>query len=179
VEPLHPALPAERYHLADVASSAGVPVWVPMPLPPGWTVTGVRRTGGTGPARGVAIALHGPGMTARQAELVIVAEEPGVGLGASYAGLDATDPGPELASAPRDTAVHAGGHPTAMWSLPVSDRAAYVGEAQGCWLWAVAWPETEWMVVHDGLTLVDLRDSSHRARLAESPVGPVSPRLTH
>jgi hypothetical protein len=35
------------------------------------------------------------------------------------------------------------------------------------------------MVVHDGLTLVDLRDSSHRARLAESPVGPVSPRLTH
>jgi hypothetical protein len=176
---LHPPLPAENYHLSDVASCSGVPVWLPSPLPPGWTVAGVRRTGGTGLARGVAVAFRGPGVTARQAELVLVAEEPGVGLGASYAGIDTTDPGPELAFAPRDTAVQAGGHPTALWSLPVPDRAAYVGEAKGCWLWAVAWPETEWMVVHDRLTLVDLRDASHRTRLAELPVGPVSPRLHH
>ena len=177
VEPLHPALPGEAYHLADAASSSGVPVWLPWPMPPGWAVSGVRRTGGTGSARGVAIALMGPGMTARQAELVLVAEEPGVGLGASYAGLDSTDPGPGVASLPCDTKLTVGGHPTPMWSLPVSDRAAYVGEAGGCWLWAIAWPVGEWMVVHDDLTLVDVRAPEHRALLAELPVALLSPHL--
>jgi hypothetical protein len=177
VEPLHPALPAEAYHLSDTASSSGVPVWVPWPLPAGWAVSGVRRSGGTGPSRGVAVALMGPGVTARQAELVVVAEEPGVGLGASYAGLESTDPGPELASLPCDTKVTAGGHPAPLWSLPVSDRAAYVGEAGGLWLWAIAWPVGEWMVVHDDLRLVDVRDPEHRALLGELPVALLSPHL--
>jgi hypothetical protein len=179
VEPLHGALPGEAYHLSDAASSSGVPVWLPWPMPRGWAVSGVRRTGGTGTSRAVAVALIGPGVIARQVELLLVAEEPGVGLGASYAGIDSTDPGPELALLPRDTKVTAGGHPTALWSLPVSDRAAYVGVAQGLWLWAVAWPVTEWMVVHDDLRLVDLREPEHRSLLAELPVGPLSPRLEH
>ena len=177
VEPLHPALPAEAYHLSDVASSAAVPVWLPWPVPLGWTVSGVRRTTGTGPSRAVAVGLLGPGVTTRQAELVIVAEEPGVGLGASYAGIGTTDPGPEVASLPSDTKVTADGRPTALWSLPVSDRAAYVGEASGLWLWVVAWPVTEWMVVHDDLRLVDVRAPENRLHLAELPVGPLSPRL--
>ena len=177
VEPLHPALPAEAYHLSDVASSAAVPVWLPWPVPLGWTVSGVRRTTGTGPSRAVAVGLLGPGVTARQTELVIVAEEPGVGLGASYAGIGTTDPGPEVASLPSDTKVTADGRPTALWSLPVSDRAAYVGEASGLWLWVVAWPVTEWMVVHDDLRLVDVRAPENRLHLAELPVGPLSPRL--
>jgi len=178
VEPLQPAIPAEPYHLHDTASSAGVPMWLPWPMPAGWSVSGVRRTGGTGPARGVALALSGPGVAARQVELVVVAEEPGVGLGASYAGLDTTDPGPELAQLPRDTRVVAGGHLTALWSLPVLDREVYVGEAGGLWLWLVAWPIGEWMVVHDDLHLVDAREPGHRALLAELPVGALSPRLS-
>ena len=177
VEPLHPARPAEVHHITDAASSSGVPVWVPWPMPSGWAVSGVRRTGGTGTSRAVAVALMGPGLTARQVELVIVAEEPGVGLGASYAGLDTTDPGPELASLPRDTKVTAGGHPTPLWSLPVSDRAAYVGEAGGLWLWAVAWPVEEWIVVHDDLRLVDVRDPANRTLLPELPTALLSPRL--
>ena len=177
VEPLHAALPAEAYHLSDVASSSAVPVWLPWPVPAGWAVAGVRRTIGTGPARAVAVGLIGPGVAARQAELVVVAEEPGVGLGASYAGIATMDPGPELASLPCDTKVTADGRPTALWSLPVSDRAAYVGEASGLWLWVVAWPVTEWMVVHDDLRLVDVRAPEHRPLLAELPVGVLSPRL--
>ena len=177
VEPLHPALPAEPYHLADVASSSAVPVWVPWPVPPGWTVGGVRRTTGTGPSRAVAVGLLGTGVLARQAELVLVAEEPGVGLGASYAGIGTADPGPELTALACDTKATAEGHPTPLWSLPVSDRAAYVGEASGLWLWVVAWPVSEWMVVHDDLRLVDVRAPEHRPLLAELPVGPVSPRL--
>ena len=177
VEPLHPALPAEPHHLADAASSSAVPVWVPRPLLPGWVASGVRRTGGTGPARAVAVGFLGPGLAARQVELVVVAEEPGVGLGASYAGIPTTDPGPELASLPCDTKITADGHPTAMWSLPVSDRAAYVGEAAGLWLWTVVWPVSEWMVLHDDLRLVDLRAPDNRVLAGELPVGVLSPRL--
>ena len=177
VEPLHPARPPEVHHFTDAASSSAVPVWVPWPMPPGWAVSGVRRTGGTGPSRAVAVALMGPGITSRQAELVLVAEEPGIGLGASYAGLDTTDPGPELASLPRDTRLTADGRPTALWSLPVSDRAAYVGEAGGLWLWAVAWPVDEWMVVHDDLRLVDVRDPANRTLVPELPTTLLSPRL--
>ncbi|MCA0328566.1 MAG: hypothetical protein LCI03_01525 [Actinobacteria bacterium] len=175
IEPLHQPLPAEHHHLWDVASSSAVPVWVPVPPPSGWTASGVRRTGGTGPARGVALSLQGPGVTTRVAELVIVSEEPGVGLGAAYAGIDGTDPGPEITSLPRDTSLHVGGQRAPLWSLPVSDRSAYVGEAAGCWLWVVAWPVTEWMVIHDSLTLLDLREN--RERVAEVPVGALTPRL--
>ncbi|MFC6237471.1 DUF6758 family protein [Longivirga aurantiaca] len=178
VEPLHAPLPAEHYHLRDVASSSAVPVWIPLPLPVGWAVSGVRRTGGTGPARAVAVSYTGPGLAARTAEMVIVAEEPGVGLGAQYAGIVGTDPGPEITGLPRDTAVTAGGHPTSLWSLPVSDRSAYVGEAAGCWLWIITWPVTEWMVVHDGLALHDLRVVDIRTRLGEVPVSALTPRLS-
>ena len=177
VVPLHPAVPAEPYHLADAASSSGVPVWLPWPMPLGWSVSGVRRAGGTGPSRAVAVALLGPGLAARQVELVVVAEEPGVGLGASYAGLHSTDPGPEVASLPVDTTVRAGGQSTPLWSLPVSDRAVYVGEADGRWLWIVAWPVGEWMVVHDNLRLVDVREPDHRSALIDLRVGALSPRL--
>jgi hypothetical protein len=177
VEPLNPALPAEHHHLVEIAGSSSVPVWVPRPMPPGWGVSGVRRTTGTGPSRGAAVALMGPGLTARQVEVVVIAEEPGVGLGASYAGLRATDPGPELASLPSDTKVVAAGHPTALWSLPVSDRAVYVGEAGGRWLWIVVWPVTEWMVVHDDLHLVDVRAPENRVQLGELPVAALAPRL--
>jgi hypothetical protein len=177
VEPLPSALPAEAYHLSDAASSSDVPVWVPWPMPPGRAVSGVRRTGGTWPSRAVAVALMGAGVTACQAEPVIDAEEPGVGLGASYAGLDGTDPGFEVASLPFDAKLTAGGHPSSLWSLPVPDRAAYVGEAGGRWLWAIAWPVDEWMVVHDDLRLVDVRAPEHRALLAELPVAPLPPHL--
>ncbi len=180
VEPLHLAVPAEPHHLVDVASSSGVPVWLAWPPPYDWAVTGVRRTATTGMARGVAVSYAGPGLVSRQAELVIVAEEPGVGLGASYAGLDTTDPGSELASLPADTKVSAGGHMTALWSLPVRepDRVVYVGEAAGCWLWAIVWPVGEWMVVHDDLRLVDLRAEENRTRIADVRHGPLSPRLS-
>lgn len=180
VEPLHLAVPSEPHHLADAASSSAVPVWLPWPPPAGWVAAGVRRTAGTGRARGVATAFSGPGVAARQVELVVVAEEPGVGLGAAYAGLSTTDPGPELTAVPADTKVSAAGHSVPLWSVPVldADRAVYVGEAAGCWLWAIVWPVGEWMVVHDDLRLVDLRSPDERAHVEDLVVGPVSPCLT-
>ena len=49
-----------------------------------------------------------------------------------------------------------------------------MGEAAGLWLWLVAWPETADLMVHDDLTLVDLRDTGHALDL---PYGALSPHL--
>lgn len=176
VVPLQPSLAPGAEQLASVASRAEVPVWVPWPLPIGWLVTGVRYAGeDRGPARAVATACSGPGLLGGPVDLVLVAEEPGIGLGAHYAGLSSTDPGPDIARLPSDTKVSAAGHPTPLWSVPLpEDRSVYVGEAAGLWLWLVVWPVGEWMVVHDELTLVDLRAPGHGL---DVPFGAPTPRL--
>ena len=176
VLPLQPPHPADPGRLDLVASAAAVPVWLPWPLPPGWLVSGVRVVGDErDPHRAVAVACSGPALTGGPADLVVVAEEPGVGLGARYAGLPAADPGPQIAEAPADSKVDAAGHPTPVWSLTAAeDRAAYVGEAAGLWLWLVAWPPAGWTVVHDDLRLIDLREPGHGL---DVPSGALSPRL--
>src|SRR4051794_40294887 len=78
-----------------VAQADGTPVWSPWPLPPGWLVTGVGWAGdGRSCARATVVALSGPApVTDGPADLLLVAEEPGVGLGTRLAGLAGTDPG--------------------------------------------------------------------------------------
>jgi hypothetical protein len=144
---------------------ARVPLWVPWPLLPGWTVTGVGwagddRSGG----RATALACTGPAPLGGVADVVLIAEEPGVGLGARYAGLDGPDPGPALADALTHTAAHAkvttAGHPTPLWSVRSADgRSAYVGEAEGLWLWAILWPADAGYVFAEQVNLFDLRES--------------------
>jgi hypothetical protein len=73
--------------LAQVAASAKVPVWAPFPLIPGWTLGGLgwcgdERSGATA----TVLALAGPSPIGGPADLLLVAEEPGTGLGASLAG---------------------------------------------------------------------------------------------
>jgi hypothetical protein len=126
-------------------------------------------TSATAPGRSGQSPLGGP------AEVILVAEEMGVGLGARYAGLAGPDPGAGFDSAPPDAKVEVAGHPTAMWSLPVThDCAVFVGEAKGHWLWALVWPATAGVVMYDELSLVDLRDGYVEAEVA---FGSLSPRL--
>lgn len=177
VLPLQPAPPPRAEVLAAVVRRAQVPVWLPWPLPPAWLVTGVAWVGDdrTG-ARGVAIGCSGPAPLGGMGELVLVAEEPGVGLGAHYAGLPGPDPGPtEFAGAPA-AKLHAAGHPTPMWWVPAADdRAVYVGEAKATWLWAVLWPESAGHLLVEDVLLTDLREVPHDLDL---PFGALSPRLT-
>jgi hypothetical protein len=164
-----------------VASMARVPAWLPWPLPVGWLLTGVahagdERTGG----RAVAVACSGPAPFGGVGELVLVSEEPGVGLGAWLCGVPGPDPGPDFAAGPAGTRVVTAGWPTPLWSVLedpdlAHDRAVWVGEAGGAWLWAATWPETADLVLHDDLALVDLRDPGFPLDL---PCGALSPRLT-
>jgi hypothetical protein len=107
--------------------------------------------------------------------MLLVAEEPGVGLGARYAGVDALDPTSVL-QRPPDGKVEAAGHPTALWRTDSApDRVAFVGEALGVWLYAVMWPPSSELLLMEELELHDLRDARHAGELL--PLGAPSTRL--
>jgi hypothetical protein len=151
---------------ASNGSDGVMPLWCPWPLLPGWTVTGVAWAGDerTG-LRATAIALSGPAPLADgPADMAFVAEEPGVGLGASLAGVAGPDAGPALHQAVEAGPPHAklkvGGHPTPLWAVPsLEDRSAYVGEARGMWLYAVTWPSAAGYVLAESIVLHDLVES--------------------
>ena len=142
-----------------------VPVWCPWPTPAGWTVTGVGWVGDErSGARASVLACTGPApLQGGPADMVFVAEELGVGLGTRFAGIPGPDPGPFLdgegASCPAHARVHAAGWPTPLWSVKAAeDRCAYVGEARGLWLYAVAWPATAGYLLAEDLFLCDLAE---------------------
>lgn len=176
--PVHPFRPASRANaaaLAAVVRRSRVPVWAPDPLLPGWTVTGCGAAGDerTG-ARATVVACTGPSPLGGPADLLLVAEEPGVGLGNRYAGLPGPDPALDTRQ-PAEAKVTAAGHPTPLWFRPAApDRAAYVGEAKGLWLWAVLWPDAASLVLFDDVALSDLRDGVTRELVFGAP----SPYLT-
>nr|WP_242653879.1 DUF6758 family protein [Klenkia soli] len=155
--PLHHSAVLAHDTLAAVCLDARVPAWVPDPMPAGWAVTGVAWGGEAG-ARGIVVDCAGPAPLGGAAELVLVAEEPGTGLGAGYAGLPWLDPGELLAGA-SSASVTAAGQRAALWSVPTTaDRSAFVGEAFGVWLWLVTWPATAAWLLAEDLVLTDLRD---------------------
>lgn len=182
VAPLHPAPVPSVEGLRKIAGQARVPVWLPWPLPSAWLVTGLRHAGDerSGPVATV-LACSGPhplrtGETSpAAADLLLVAEQPGTGLGAHLAGLQDVDPGEAVSTGAPAAKVHARGHPTPLWHVPTpADSAAYVGEACGVWLWALLWPDSAGALLLEDLSLVDARESGPAL---DPPVGALSPRL--
>ncbi|SED71334.1 hypothetical protein SAMN05216532_5440 [Streptomyces sp. 2231.1] len=179
VYPLQPVIPPSVEALNVVVHRTQVPVWMPWPLPVGWLFTGMGyagddRSGG----RATAVACSGPGPLGGPGELILVAEELGVGLGARYAGIDGPDPGSYMnVEKPPQVKVLAAGRPTPLWHVyrTPDDRAVFAGEALGMWLWAVMWPEQAGLLMYDELVLTDLRDAG--AELDLVPCGALSPRL--
>jgi hypothetical protein len=160
----------------QAAAKAAVPLWSPLPLLPGWSVTGLALAGDErSGARATALALSGPSPLGGPADLVLVAEEPGVGLGAHLAGGDGLDPGDVAQGAP-DAKVEAAGHDTPLWRCDSApDRIAFVGEALGVWLHAVLWPPAAELVLLEQVVLHDLRHDRHLDLTL--PVGAPTARL--
>jgi hypothetical protein len=178
VYPLAPLAQPDVRAVEAVLADTRVPAWLPWPLLAGWRFTGIAEAGERqSGARAIATAFSGPSPLGGDADLVLVAEELGVGLGARYAGLRGPDPGPLDDETAAHAKVHAAGHPTAMWCVAAAepDRAAFVGEALGRWLWAVLWPAEAAHLMYDNVVLVDLRDAG--AELDLLPFGALSPRL--
>ena len=180
VHPLRPAFSPSREGLEGLLrtlrpGTAGVPAWLPWPLPVGWLVTGFAGAGDerTG-VRACAVALSGPNPLGGPADMVVVAEEPGVGLGAGLAGLDEVDPGAGFASAPPVATASFGNHDFPLWLVDAPERATFAGEVEGLWLWLVLWPDTAGALLVEPIRLRDLRDPGQDLDL---PFGAVSPRL--
>ena len=177
VSPLHVSARPTSEALRKAAAHAGVPLWSPLPLLPGWSVTGLATVGDDrAPAKATVLALSGPSPLGGPADLLLVAEEPGVGVGARYAGLESLDPG-SCTDGPPDAKVEAAGHPTALWRCDSApDRAAFIGEARGVWLYAVLWPPAAELVLLEHVVLHDLRNEAHAT--TELPFGAPSSRLS-
>ncbi len=176
VAPYVPVPRADGEGVRQLAARAAVPVWSPLPLLPGWTLSGMARAGDERPgARATVLAFTGPSPLGGPADLVLVAEEPGVGLGSRMAGTDGLDAGSFTRGAP-DAKVLASGHATALWRVDsADDRAAFVGEALGVWLWAVLWPPAAELVLLEHVELHDLRQEAHAA--VTLPTGAPTARL--
>ncbi|WP_329241574.1 DUF6758 family protein [Actinoallomurus sp. NBC_01490] len=173
VPPLRPPMRPCPEALEAVRSRTRVPVWVPWPPPTGWLVTGFAEAGDDrSGAVAVAVALSGPSPIGGPADLVLVAEEPGVGLGASYAGLNGPDPGHGFGVSAPNAKVEIDGRPVSMWALGTEKTAAYAGEALANWLWAVLWPESAGVLMVEQLNLRDLREAP-----LDLPYGAACPRL--
>ena len=123
-----PKLPT-RDGLHALVRQAKVPVWLPWPLPAGWLVSGFTGAGDerTG-TRGSALALSGPNPLGGPAEMLIIAEEPGVGLGAGLAGLPGPDPGDGFAAGQPHASVKVAHHEAPLWLVESDGKAVFVGE---------------------------------------------------
>jgi len=140
-------------HITD----AQMPTWLPWPMPANWSVSGVGRAG-EAPEQATVLACSGPDPIAGDADLVMVCEEPGVGLGAFYAGAAGLDVGRQISGFPAATRIMVGQHAAPLWWVGErDDRDVLVGEASGRWLWIIAWPATAGAMIRDGTTFVDLR----------------------
>jgi len=129
VQPLRPAHVPSAEGLHALRKTAAVPVWLPWPIPLGWLVTGFTGAGddrsGT---RGCVVALSGPNPVGGLGEMLIVSEEPGLGLGAGLAGLAGPDPGEGFAAGPPHALVQFGHHEFPLWSVESPGAAVFAGE---------------------------------------------------
>ena len=175
VQPLRPARVPSAEGLNALRKTAAVPVWLPWPIPLGWLVTGFTGAGddrsGT---RGCAVALSGPNPVGGLGEMLIVSEEPGLGLGAGLAGLAGPDPGEGFAAGPPHALVQFGHHEFPLWSVESPGAAVFAGEVLASWLWIILWPDTAGTLMLEPLPLRDLRDPGQEL---DVPFGALSPRL--
>lgn len=144
-----------------LAMADGFPTYLPWPLPPGWQVTGFGvvadedRTAATVTRTSGASELDGP------VEAIVVAEEPGVGLGGRLAGLPGDDPGPHLGTGSPPTRLRLGSKPVPLWPVSVAapvgewDRSVVAGESEGRWLWLILRPASALLLLGEDWILRD------------------------
>ncbi len=174
IDPLTVRRPT-RDGLDSLLKNARVAVLVPWPLPQGWLVSGFAGAGDErSGARGFAVALSGPNPLGGPADLLVVAEEPGVGLGAGLAGLPGPDPGDGFATGQPYATVRVANHEAPLWHVESNAAAVFAGEVAGSWLWVLLWPDTAGVMLLEPLQLRDLR---HPGQDLDLPFGALSPRL--
>ena len=152
------------------------PLWVPWPIPVGWTFGGFAYARDGAASSATVASWTGPDPFGDPTELVLVSEEPGGDVGGRFAGLETNYPADGVGVGPPHARFMLEGHPVSLWAVETpADRAVYVGEAAGRWLWVIVHPAESSAIVVQPLSLVDAR--SLGAELTVMPVGELSPRL--
>jgi len=153
-----------------------LPLWAPWPVPIGWTFAGLAHTSEGAPASATISVWAGPDPFGDPAELVLVCEEAGSGIGSEFAGLALSYPDAGVGEGTPHARFQLDGRPVPLWSVAgADDRATYAGEAAGRWLWVVVHPSESSALMVEPLHLVDARQLG--AELTVLPVGEISPRL--
>jgi hypothetical protein len=161
--------------LDQVRGKSEVPVWLIDPAPVAWQLCGLALVGDPrGRINATAASYRGPAPLGGEGEWLIVAEEPGIGLGAAYAQSAATVGSAQLAAV-SPSKIQTSGRPTPLWVAPdaASHLSAYVGEAAGVWIWLISFPSDAGYALLENLSLSDARD----LRGVGFELGSVSTRL--
>lgn len=158
VYPLQPVSVPNARQLHQLSLRSELPLWMPWPLPKGWVISAALQAGDD-PAGVCAtgLAISGPSPLGGPADLLLIAEEQGVGLGAGFAGADGIDPGDAVKREPH-ARIEVGGRLVPLWWVDSPGRAVYVGHWRGEWLWAILVPESAGAMLLEDVTLVDVRE---------------------
>ncbi|TDE08770.1 DUF6758 family protein [Jiangella asiatica] len=177
IYPLAPLVAPSARLVHQLGETSDVPLWLPWPLPRGWVVGAVIHAGDDASGvRAVGVGISGPNPMGGPGDFLLVAEEPGVGLGAGLAGLEGADPGKAVEGEPH-ARMHVHGRAVPLWFVEgPADRAVYVGHWSGSWLWVILYPQSAGVLLLEDLAVVDLRDLGHEADLL--PYGTPPPWLS-
>lgn len=182
IEPLWRPSEADYQSFAELVGRCGdLPTYLPWPMSPGWSIADFGLVGTEQRVRATVTTTVGTSDLDGNVEVTVVAEEPGVGLGARCGGTSYDDPGPQISNGPPSIRVRAGGRTVPMWLVEdVGDdedllaRAVFVGEAEGRWLWLVMKPASAALLLKDDWLLADVTGFGPEA--LEMPFG--GPRPT-
>jgi len=166
---------------AHLARAPDFPTYLPWPMGSGWRVSdfGVVAESSGRPVATVTCCTGTTDPDGR-VDVLVVAEETGVGLGGRCAGLAGSDPGDGFGLGPPVVRVRINSQGVPLWPVSTStaagdlDRSVVVGEAGGRWLWIVLLPASAVLLLKDEWILRDVSgDGPHLVELPIEGPGPV------
>lgn len=181
VEPLwRPEAASYDAFAEHLLASTAMPTYLPWPLSPGWSVTDFACVGAE-PARASATmtCCSGSSELDGPVDILVIAEEAGVGLGARIAGTTLPDPGADVRAGQPTVRVRIERQAVPLWPVSVSgtegelDRSVVAGEAGGRWIWMVLRPASAILLLRDDWILRDAAQTG--PHLVELPFGGPAP----
>lgn len=165
---------------AHLRRAAGFPTHLPWPMGSGWRVSDFGVVAGDeGPVATVTCVSGTTGPDGR-VDVLVVLEEPGIGLGGRCAGLPGTDPGNDFGRGQPSVRVRVDTQGVPLWPVSTSgsagelDRSVVAGEVTGRWLWLVMHPASAVLLLADEWWLRDVTaDGPHLVELPFEGPGPV------
>jgi hypothetical protein len=165
--------------LEQLGATARFPTYLPWPLSPGWRITDFAAVGTADSGRAAMTCVSGTSALDGPVDVLVINEEPGIGLGSRIAGTWHDDPGTEVGEGPPSVRIRIDSQTVPLWSVSTStaggewDRSVVAGEAQGRWLWLVLRPASAMLLLRDDWILRDVSELG--PPLVELPFGGPAP----